>query len=241
MIEPAYLRIADALRQEIVDGELESGDRLPAERELVERFDVARMTVRHALGLLQAEGLIERRRGRYGGTFVNSTPPVIELSRIDGILPQLREKHQAIDSEVLVAEPATASPAVAEALAIEPGASVFNISRLRSIDGVPLLLENSYFPADELPDILEADLTQSMYELLDQYGRRPVWKEEDVFPGRATTEEKEILGVPHNRPLLRIQRRARDTSGTVVEYSEDVMRSDSARIKVITDNRKAAS
>lgn len=236
--DPAYLRIADELRSLIVQGELATGDRLPAERELVERFNVARMTVRHALALLQAEGLIDRKRGRYGGTFVNSTPPVIELSNIHGILPQLREKYRTVESRVLKAESTTACGAVAEALELEPGEEVINISRLRVIEDTPMLLENSHFPAKKLPRLLEADLTQSLYELLEQYDRRPVWKEETVVPGRASAEEKEILDVPHNRPLLRILRTARDSVGEVVEYSEDVMRSDSARIKVITDVRR---
>lgn len=66
-----------------------------------------------------------------------------------------------------------------------------------------------------------------------------MWKEETLIPGRATAQEKDVLAVPHNLPLLRILRTARDSTGGVVEYSEDVMRADSTRIKVITDVRKS--
>ncbi|WIM72004.1 GntR family transcriptional regulator [Corynebacterium suedekumii] len=83
----AYLVIADELRARIERGDLTAGDKLPAERELVEEFHVARMTVRHALDILQLEGLIDRRRGRTGGTFVRSVPPVVELTRIEDSCP----------------------------------------------------------------------------------------------------------------------------------------------------------
>ena len=66
--QPAYLEIADNVRGMIERGELQPGDRLQTERELVEHYGVARMTVRHALDILQLEGLIDRKRGRTGGT-----------------------------------------------------------------------------------------------------------------------------------------------------------------------------
>ena len=80
--KPAYVAIADALRSQIESRELEPGDKLPPERELVDMYGVARMTVRHALDLLQLEGIIERKRGRTGGTFVRALPPIIDLSLI---------------------------------------------------------------------------------------------------------------------------------------------------------------
>ncbi|MFJ5779632.1 FadR/GntR family transcriptional regulator [Streptomyces sp. NPDC093094] len=46
------------------------GGRLPAERELAERLGISRVTLREVLKVLQEQGLLESRRGRYGGTFV---------------------------------------------------------------------------------------------------------------------------------------------------------------------------
>ena len=55
---PHYLTIRDALAEDIRSGELAPGARLPSERELAARHDVARMTARKALGLLESEGAI---------------------------------------------------------------------------------------------------------------------------------------------------------------------------------------
>lgn len=235
---PAYLAIADTLRSRIEAGEWKPGQRIPSERELITEFGVARMTLRNALDVLQSEALIDRRRGRNGGTFINGIPPTVELTRIEGFLPQLRERHDTVDSEILTAEEIPVSDTVAKALEIEVGDAVFNIVRRRSVDGVPVLYENSYFPATLFPQLLERDLSQSLYELLDEYGRRPVWKSEKIIPARATAREKNQLSVAHNLPLLRIVRVAKDSTDEVVEYSEDLLRSDATQIQVVTDVRQ---
>ncbi|MFK0171311.1 FadR/GntR family transcriptional regulator [Streptomyces sp. NPDC090306] len=51
-------------------GLLPDGGRLPAERDLAERLGISRVTLREVLKVLQEQGLVESRRGRYGGTFV---------------------------------------------------------------------------------------------------------------------------------------------------------------------------
>src|SRR5262245_57044277 len=65
---PKYIRVADELRREIREGVYAPGDRLPAETALVDRFRLGLPTIRQALGVLRAEGLIESIHGV--GTFV---------------------------------------------------------------------------------------------------------------------------------------------------------------------------
>jgi GntR family transcriptional regulator, transcriptional repressor for pyruvate dehydrogenase complex len=62
-------RIAEALRNKIVEENLQPGDRIPTERELIEEYKVSRTVVREALSRLSAEGLVEPRRG--AGVFVH--------------------------------------------------------------------------------------------------------------------------------------------------------------------------
>ncbi|MDX3643863.1 FadR/GntR family transcriptional regulator [Streptomyces sp. MB09-02B] len=78
--EEALEQILQVVRLGLVPG----GERLPAERELAERLGISRVTLREVLKVLQDQGLIEARRGRYGGTFVLprvATPDEDELRR----------------------------------------------------------------------------------------------------------------------------------------------------------------
>ncbi|MEO3975314.1 FCD domain-containing protein [Streptomyces sp. CAU 1734] len=68
--EEALEQILRLLRLGLVAG----GDRLPAERELAERMGISRVTLREVLKVLADQGLVESRRGRYGGTFVLGRP-----------------------------------------------------------------------------------------------------------------------------------------------------------------------
>ncbi|MFI8950703.1 FadR/GntR family transcriptional regulator [Streptomyces sp. NPDC053750] len=65
-------------------GLVPAGERLPSERELAERLRISRVTLREVLRVLQDQGLVEARRGRYGGTFVLPRPDAggeVELRR----------------------------------------------------------------------------------------------------------------------------------------------------------------
>ncbi|MFS8203687.1 FadR/GntR family transcriptional regulator [Streptomyces sp. CWNU-52B] len=66
--EEALEQILQVVRLGLVTG----GERLPAERELAQRLGISRVTLREVLKVLQDQGLVESRRGRYGGTFVRA-------------------------------------------------------------------------------------------------------------------------------------------------------------------------
>ena len=61
--EAKYQKIINWVRQEIADGSLRSGDKLPSEKELSERFGLSRQTVRHATGELEAQHIVSRVQG----------------------------------------------------------------------------------------------------------------------------------------------------------------------------------
>ncbi|MEU3525008.1 FCD domain-containing protein [Streptomyces sp. NPDC038707] len=73
-------------------GLVPDGGRLPAERELAERLGVSRVTLREVLKVLQEQGLVEARRGRYGGTFVLPRPDA-------GGEDELRRRVAGVDLE----------------------------------------------------------------------------------------------------------------------------------------------
>lgn len=97
-----YQQVAARLRQRIRLGLLCSGERLPPERALAEHLGVSRVTLRDALGILQGEGLLERRRGAGGGAVITGPRPSAvearaELQRQTGLAERNLELRLVIE------------------------------------------------------------------------------------------------------------------------------------------------
>ena len=99
-----YLQIADMLRNAINGGTFQPGDQLPSVNELASSYDVAKMTVQKALGMLRDEGLLVSWQGR--GTFVRARGDVPEPESTDSFgaimdrLDQMSDDIQRLDERL---------------------------------------------------------------------------------------------------------------------------------------------
>jgi GntR family transcriptional regulator len=219
---PLYRQLAADLRARIYDGTYPRGSRLPAETELIAAHGVSRVTVRLALGLLREEGLIEPSPGR--GTFVREVAPVrLALARYSGegeVGPFTAAcQAQGIDGRmtVVAVERLAAEAEVAARLELDDGASVVRRVRHALIDGRPVQLQRSYFPAvvvDGTPLAAPAFLERGTFATLRAIGRPPARISEEVTAGPPTGEETAVLGAG---PVLRVARVTRDAAGTALE------------------------
>lgn len=82
--EAKYNILASAIREQILNGSLKMGDKLTSENELSEEYGFSRQTVRQALGVLEQEGFLVRRRG--SGTYVTKRTPMAQKSRTIGVI-----------------------------------------------------------------------------------------------------------------------------------------------------------
>jgi len=221
---PAHAQIETTLERALDGGLLAPGDRLPAERELAERFGVSRMTLRQALGALEQRGRLTRSKGRYGGTFV--TEPKLELAGTSALSAQLRGLGVAAGARVLSAVERDAEPG--EALL---GPRVLAIERVRLANGEPVALERGAYAADAFPGLLDESLDGSLYELMRRRNDEvPVRAVERLEPALARTSEAEALGIERGAPVMLVERTAYSAAGRPVERSRDVFRGDRTRI-----------
>lgn len=100
-------QVKDVLKQAIFDGQFKPGDKLPPEDQLAEKFNVSKVTAREALREMESEGLIEKRRGIYGGSFVAEPGSekmgdlVINYYRFGGLTPEeLVEFRQILEPQL---------------------------------------------------------------------------------------------------------------------------------------------
>ncbi|MGH3330841.1 MAG: GntR family transcriptional regulator [Nocardioidaceae bacterium] len=200
----------------------EPGSPAPSERELVQQFGVARMTVRQALDALVAEGLLERVPGR--GTFVARTKIDVQV-RLSSYTEEMARRGMKPDARTLLARMESAGPGVARALEISEGDRVIHWQRLRFADGTPMCIEDAYLADSIVPGFLEAPLPSSLYVELKRRDIMPTWGEDSVDADLARRDEAKLLGINEGSSVLRIARRA-FAGNIAVEVSRSTFRAD---------------
>ena len=214
--------------QEILEGiigALEPGALLPSERLLAQRYGVARATVTQAIDDLVSRGLVYRVHG--SGTFV-AEPKFRQPLTLTSFTEDMRARGMNPGSVVRSQAVVPASEVVARHLALVPGTPVVHMERVRTADGEPMALERTHLPAQRLPGLEDADLTDaSLYELMERrWGVRVAEADQWASVVRVTDEEAALLHVSAEQPALLFQRVTRDPAGTPVEYVRSLYRGD---------------
>ncbi len=213
---PLYIQIADDLRSRILDGNLEAGDKLPSETELMSEYGVSRIVVREAAAVLHAEGLVTKHHGK--GTFVRRTQPIRQ--RIVGDFYAERHTTSPFATAVKAAGRSpewehqtrhmTASKTLARRLGIEPGDQVVRTQYRFLADGQPIMLSTSFEPAAitggtpiEQP---EAGPITGVVPRMDSIGKHITHVVEEVTARAPRPYEREALDVPQGVPVMKIER-----------------------------------
>lgn len=234
---PVYRQIADQLRNAITRGEFTPGAKLPSERVLMDRYQTSRVTVRQAIAVLGAEGLIDVEHGR--GVFVRSRPPLRRLGRErlgrrereagkGAFLSDAMAAGREASAEVEVAR-GVAPPEVAERLHLSQGDQVLIRRRRMLADGQPVQLATSYLPLQlvEGTQIEQADTgTGGTYARLEELGHRLGRFQEDLSARMPLPDEARALRIGAGVPVIRVVRTAFDQQGVPVEVNEMVLAAD---------------
>ena len=229
--DPLFAQIARRLRADVAEGRLATGQRLAPERELCRRFSVSRNTLRRALGELENEGVLTA-DGRRGWSI--AAPPVVETAQGPLSLTQwAREAGLSLESRVLGAQVRPATAAEAAALEIEPDAPVFELERVRVVDGAALSLDRVCIPGAFAPALHGVDFaTASLYETLaERAGVAPGRRECTLRATAADARTARLLDVARGSPLLEVVELVRDRRGAPLEFSRLVNRGDRWRYR----------
>ncbi|MER7504651.1 GntR family transcriptional regulator [Nonomuraea pusilla] len=221
--------MADELREEILSGAHPVGTQLPSEAELAARFGAARGTVRQAVAVLAAEGLVGSRQG--ARRIVLGNAPSQSFAELHSFAQWARANGYRYEGRVVEQRrrPATA----AEAARLGSG-EVLDVLRVRSLEGEPVLVERTAYAAwvagevERLPPDCES-VTQALYDaigLVFAYGEHLI----DAVPAGA--QDARLLGVRRGSPLLRQRRVTTTHEGRPVESSDDRYRAGSVTFSI---------
>ena len=225
---PRYYQIAAAMRARIERGDFRPNDAIPSERTLSGEFGVSRMTVRHAVQTLLEEGAVYRDPRR--GTFV--AEPRLEFP-VGSFTEAILRSGRRPDAIVLRADETVPSDLVRRALRLTAGGRVVYVQRLRSADGEPIAIENSYLVADYCQGILDHDLTSSIWAVLREHFAIDVVRADAKIEAIALADnDAALLGCPPGRPAILLYRTVFDRLARPVEFARDIYRGDRAEFHI---------
>lgn len=236
---PHYLRIRDQLVTDLAEGVLPSDSKLPAERELAERFGCTRVTLRQALQLLETDGLIYRQNRR--GWYVS--PPRIRYdpTGIIGFMEYVAAQGRVPRTECLHAERRPAGAWLAKRMGLEhPEEPVFYLQRRRWVDQRPVLLECNVLLVDWCPELLRTDLNTSLTRLLrERFGRVQSRSELLMHPETMNDVQAELLQVSPGSGSFYLERLSYGEHGQPVEFDQEFWRPDSLAVVLGTRHPEA--
>ena len=211
-----YRRVKDHVARLISSGELEPGDRVPSELDLVRQFGISRMTVNRALRELADEGFVTRVSG--SGTFVAPKAARSEMLRIESIGEEIRARGERYSFDMISVARKNAGMDVALVLELTIDTPFFHSVCLHRADGVPVQIEDRCVSIQLAPDYLDQPFTSvSPGDYL--YANVALTEIEHVVeastPSRA---ERELLQLRDAEPCLVILRRTW-SNGVPATYS----------------------
>ncbi|HVW17551.1 MAG TPA: GntR family transcriptional regulator [Solirubrobacteraceae bacterium] len=231
---PLHARVASDLRGKIAGGRLAPGSSLPSEAQLCAEYGVSRGTVRQAIAALRAEGLVGGGRGK---------PPVVRRSGLAQSFDSLmsfsawaRETGHHPGARTI--DVTRRRPRAQEALQLGLGASswVYAYTRVRTLDGEPVMVERAAFVEEVGRLLLDFDLDAgSVYEQIAARGVVMAGAEHRIEAVPAGAADAELLDVARRTARLQVLRRAIDPTGRPLEWAADRYRGDAFAITVRSD------
>ena len=205
---PLYQQIYDEIKDAIEKGVYAPKERIPSELELAEQYEVSRITVRRAVEELCSDGYLVKQQGR--GTFV-STPHInrqFHASTLQTFTALCAGNGMKAGAHVIDRQIVPARQNEMEFFGLQKDALLLHIKRVRTADGIPVMLENNAFVLADHPylqTLADRDLTDnSIFALVAEHSGRAPLKSDPctVEIALADAQAAPLLEVPVGEPLF---------------------------------------
>lgn len=228
---PKYYKLYKSIKELIDGGKLRPGDTLPSERDLCDKHELSRGTVRKAIDVLERAGYVNRKQGL--GTFVAPSKIKHNSLQLSGYSEDMQLRGMVPGQQILSFSYEKPSEVIRDKLEL-PAASeqVLKIVRLRTADEEPMGLQTVFLPFTysdgfKLKALLDYG---SLYELLEnEFGLIVSEADEVMEVSIADEEQAKILDIPIHSPLIKVDRIAWSDSLRPMEITNMYYRGDRYR------------
>lgn len=230
--------IIDDLIQQIIEKKLLPGSKLPSENELAEKYAVPRITVRNALIKLEERSYIYSVQGKGRYLKDKSIPIQLPLTGKTSFTEKMKAMGHDLKTVTMSCKKILFEPKIYDILQAKETDTVYQIGRLRIINGVPMAIHYSYVSEHRFPMIKQDGPTiHSMFDYYRQQGTERFSSRKTylsiTFP---TLKEQHLLSCNSMVPLIILETDCVDQdSDSILEYTKILYRSDQFKYDITTD------
>ncbi|MGE6629412.1 GntR family transcriptional regulator [Bacillus sp. NPDC077027] len=216
-----YELISEEVRKRILNQYYPENQPIPDENSLAAEFKCSRMTMKRALDILVAEGLLFRKRGH--GTFIVKTVLNHDAVNVSGqenkgLTKVLADKK--VSSQIIRFDVRFPKEEVAAHLSIDQSVPVYDIIRLRLVEDEPYVLEKTFMPINVISDIDERVLQGSVYDYISNTLKLKIaGAHKKIRAAKSDGLDQIYLGCAVSDPVLEVEQVAYLNTGRPFEYS----------------------
>ncbi|MFW6270256.1 MAG: GntR family transcriptional regulator [Bacillota bacterium] len=232
-----YYQLKELLIKKIENGEYAENEKLPTEKELCEKHNISRATVRQALKELENEDYIYKVQGK--GTFVSPSKFQQDLLKFYSFTEDMKKIGKKPSSKVLDFKiKKVDEKMVRKMLDVSSSEKIYVFTRLRLADDEPMMVETTYIPYERFKNISEKDLREKpLYDIMvNEYGVIFSKAEETFRPTLIREKEAEQLNFVEGGPGMLLERITYDNENRIIEYTKSVARGDKFKYHVELEN-----
>lgn len=205
--KPLFEQLKQEIRENIQTGLYKPDQPIPAERRLMEIYEVSRMTVRQAIGDLVNEGILYRRHG--SGTYVSKHVVDRPVTKFFGLVEELKLSREDVSIRLVNSQYIQATATIAQELGVKEHEKVFSYTRCISTKGQPILVTTSH--VDEkmsklLENVISLPDRMVIYEQLELYGYRVTNVSQSMKADLPTPDDARLLNCSIHDPVMVVHR-----------------------------------
>ncbi|WP_019243330.1 MULTISPECIES: GntR family transcriptional regulator [Bacillus] len=232
-----YKMVVDQIEKEILEGKYPSQTKLPTEEELMRRFDVSRNTIRKAIEILVENGYVYQVQG--SGIFLRefTKPGCITMRNMIGLTNEFAKDE--LKSELLELSLLDADESLAHQMKCKVNTKIYYIKRLRYLNGVPYVIEESYFNKEIIPYLNKEICDGSIYKYITEDLKLNIGFADKVIHCEKLNEsDAELLQLQQGDPTLICENTVFLNTGVIFDFSKEKYNYQTTKLLTLATNKQ---
>lgn len=239
MANSKYEPIYRELKSQIEKNEYPEGSYLPSENILTQIYDCSRNTIRRAISHLVAEGYVQPHHGKGVRVIHQSNQQKANTYDtlaygMDGYSATVRKYGYEIKSDVIAFCDSIVDETLAEKTGFPSGTEIWFVQRVRSLNGVPKMIDTSYLRKDIVKGLTREDAEKSLFSFYaDRLGLEITTIKRDVTIELSTPLDERYLVLDKYKCVAVLTSRSYNQCGVVFEYRKSRNRPDTFKFSIV--------